>query len=118
MLELKDFDGKVLVSYLREPDTYVSVLDWTILGPSSHVELEKGAIRGVVVALDKDIIGWSLCSKRDVFNKKIGLSIALNRAVKASSMTAYERVYFYNSIPFSLDELTGEMIMRSEEYFK
>ena len=31
MLELKDFDGKVLVSYLREPDTYSAVLDWTIL---------------------------------------------------------------------------------------
>ena len=118
MLELKDFDGKVLVSYLREPDTYSAVLDWTILGPNSHVEITKGAYLGVVVALDKNVIGWSLCSKRDVIDKKKGLSIALNRAVKASLMTAYERQDFYESIPFSLDNLIEDMDIRAEEYFK
>ena len=40
----------------------------------------KGVPIGIVVALDKEHIGWSLCCPRDKWDKKLGLKIAENRA--------------------------------------
>lgn len=40
----------------------------------------KGRPFGVVVALSKTKLGWSLCHKKDRWNKKLGLRIAIQRA--------------------------------------
>ena len=45
-----------------------------------YVRDETGKKIGCVVALDKWRIGWSLCSKKDVFNKKMARTIAMGRA--------------------------------------
>ena len=34
---------------------------------------------GVVVATDKDRVGWSLCSKHDEWKKEVGKAIAIGR---------------------------------------
>lgn len=35
---------------------------------------------GVVVATGKYKVGWSLCDKKDIWNKKIGIALATGRA--------------------------------------
>ena len=51
-----------------------------------YANKEKGIFNsspiGIVVALDKNKIGWSLLNPKDKWNKKIGLSIAIGRANK------------------------------------
>lgn len=41
---------------------------------------QNGRAIGVVVATERNAIGWSKCCKRDVFNKERGLLIATGRA--------------------------------------
>lgn len=118
MLNVKDFP-KVLVQYARTKSKVTAVL----CGVDSadyipYVNYEKGKKFGVVVAIDKDILGWSLCNKRDRFNKEKGLAIALGRAALASEMTASERFDFYNRVPDSLVDLFEEIRDRSEKYYQ
>lgn len=74
---------------------------------------------GVVVAKDKNEIGFSLCNPIDSWNKHIGLSIAFGRADKKSlddqisEITIYDycrRERLYNTI-YSVKE-------RAKKYFK
>lgn len=45
-------------------------------------EKSKGKPIGIVIALDEDTFGWSLCNPKDKWNKKLGLEIAKSRAEK------------------------------------
>ncbi len=104
MLSEKDFDGKVLVEYYRD---------------------KKGNPRGVVVAIGPGIIGWSLCSKLDVFTKEQAKNIAFHRALKAStldnsanSITINDRDHFYMGVPDTLFEKFDKINERSYIYYK
>ena len=59
-----------------------------MFGPSllQYVKDKKGNRRGVVFAVGKDCVGWSLCCKRDRFDVNFGVEIADGRATKGSSV--------------------------------
>jgi hypothetical protein len=48
-----------------------------------YVRDKHGHRKGVVCALGRKDIGWSLCCKRDKFDKDFGLMIAQARAVRS-----------------------------------
>ena len=133
MLTLKDFK-KVLVSYYRKPDKYATKLiiyqgidtdGSSIAIPQAILTYEKGEKKGVLVAIGPGIIGWSLCNtgagcywKLDVFDKELGLHIALSRAEAVSKMSTIEKAEYYENIPSSLQEKFAEMVDRSYKYFQ
>ena len=132
MLTLKDFK-KVLVSYYRKPDKYATKLiiyqgidtDGSSIAISQAVlTYEKGEKKGVLVAIGPGIIGWSLCNfsakywEKEVFDKKLGLHIALNRAEAASKMSTIEKAEYYDNVPSSMQESFEEMLNRSYRYFQ
>lgn len=94
-LTLKDFN-KVLLQYKRD---------------------NKGNIQGMVVSIGRNILGWSLCNAADKFDKAKGISIALRRAQKSSTLTLMEKEEYYLQIPQSLLDLAETMINRSKLYF-
>ena len=98
MLTIQDFDA-VLIEYKRDL---------------------KGNYKGVVVAIGPDIIGWSLCNPKDTFEKRVGLSLALGRAIKAALMplTDTKRLAFYETCPFTLNDIFDRMTVRSVAYFQ
>jgi hypothetical protein len=137
-LTLKDFDGKVLVSYLKEDDRLQSAIDYRCEGgPKAILEVVKGERIGVVVALGAGVFGWSLCNKKDqlvpvaetsgeivvisvpgdTFDKAIGLDKALQRAKIAQSLDAENRVSFYKKVPYTLSNLFEQMTERAEIYY-
>lgn len=89
---------KYLVQYAR--DVKIKVIN-----PIKY-ERVKGKIYGVVVAT-KDGVGWSLCNKQDVFDKKIGTAIALERIGKNTSYIPKKMRYFVDI-----------MEKRRKKYFK
>ena len=72
------------------------------------VKDKHGHRKGVVVALDKGKVGWSLCNPRDRFDKGIALDIALGRATKRRCQL----------VPPSVDKVVASMEKRSVRYFK
>lgn len=46
---------------------------------------QNNKLIGVVVALEKDNIGWSVCRQGERFSKKLALAIAIGRAHVGSS---------------------------------
>ena len=68
--------------------------------------------RGIVCALGKKDIGWSLCNKKvgDVFDKELGLRIAQGRALKI--------VPDGNAVPPSVKSTFDKMKIRAKKYFK
>lgn len=117
MLTTNDFDNKVILEYYRD---------------------NQGNPRGVVVAIGPGIIGWSLCSKYDVFTKEQAKNIALHRAVKAQTLstliedfklydedgnctdelTCSKRDLFYEALPQSLFNTFDKVLQRSYIYYK
>lgn len=89
---------KYLVQYARE-------LKIKAINPIKY-EVIKGKIYGVVVAT-KDGVGWSLCNKEDVFDKKIGTAIALKRIGKTN-----------DPIPRKMQDFINLMEERRKKYFK
>lgn len=74
---------------------------------------------GVVVAIGPDIIGWSLCNKKDRYSKEMAFHLALGRAEKAAKLDPAEReYYYYERIPTTLLDIATKVRNRSEQYFK
>lgn len=73
---------------------------------------ENGIRQGVVVSTGKNIVGWSLCNKKDKFEKERGIQIALARANKISEGGTVKKT------PFTLQPLVDKMLKRSSKYFK
>ena len=77
---------------------------------------------GVVVAIDRNIIGWSICHKNDIFLKDIAVEIALERAYKLKSMNIMDDdeldSFYKKTIPESLVNLAITMLERSRSYYK
>ena len=64
---------------------------------------------GVVVALNRETLGWSLCHKGlDKFDRDLGLKIAVGRAEKGS----------YVSIPACVKPTISKVQERAKRYFK
>lgn len=77
---------------------------------------------GVVVALSKDKIGFSLCNPKDNWNKKIGLQIAKARAKKYGNPIVYMDCHDnFSSMSYKLYEplerVLGAMNTRAEKYY-
>ena len=77
------------------------------------------------MAIGPGIIGWSLCNtgsgyywEKDVFDKELGLHIALSRAEAVSKMPVNERIEYYENVPSSMQEKFAEMVDRSYKYFQ
>lgn len=133
MLTLKDYK-KVLVSYYRKPDKYDAKLityqsmnpdGSRITIPQAVLTYKKGEKKGVLVAIGPGIIGWSLCNtnagyywEKDVFDKELGLHIALSRAEAVSKMSITEKIEYYENVPSSIQEKFTEMVDRSYKYFQ
>ena len=133
MLTLKDYK-KVLVSYYRKPDKYDAKLityqsmnpdGSQITIPQAVLTYKKGEKKGVLVAIGPGIIGWSLCNtnagyywEKDVFDKELGLHIALSRAEAVSKMSITEKIEYYENVPSSIQEKFTEMVDRSYKYFQ
>ena len=137
-------EQKILVKYLREKDTYEAKLCKDKNGKMfAHLEKQKGKIIGCVVAIDKNVIGWSLINKLDrqwisywdrpewdsysvkqqqeilEKNKQLAFHIAYNRALYVETLNASELNHYYAvKIPDSILEEVDKIMERSEKYFK
>ena len=82
-----------------------------------YVRDKKGQRIGVVVAIDKDKIGWSKCnfSKGDKFDKKRGRYIAEKRAEKY--IYTWPRFLGVHRVPRVLHEDFLNMVERADNYF-
>ena len=97
-LTLKDFDSKVLVSYLKEDDRLQSAIDYRCEGgPKAILEVVKGERLGVVVALGAGVFGWSLCNKKEQLVSVLdGVFVSEGQII----VEGYEdeMIYIYNSV--------------------
>ena len=110
--------NKVLIEYLYDTKL-VPYIEYNKLGgPRADIRTIKTAI-GVVVAIGPSIMGWSLCDKKDTFNKAKALELALLRAdvVACIPEEALEDFYLH-AVPFSLGDLLLRVNERSLKYFK
>lgn len=80
---------------------------------TNYIKNNKNQKVGFVVAkLDEEgkiIYGWSLCNKRDKFNRERGLEIALGRMDKKPS---------WLSAPYSVVPHLWKMMDRAKRYYK
>jgi len=87
---------------MNELITYVKV-------PSGR---RKGQLRGVVVAVDRDKIGWSQANEKagDKFIKERGIAIARTRALNGTPAKS--------KIPYDIQKTLVYMTHRALRYFK
>ena len=86
---------------------------------TEYIRNSRGEKRGVVVAIGKNDssgrayvrIGWSLCNKKDIFDKERGMSIACGRAIKSKTNE------FCIGIPHTAINPIGKMVERAIRYF-
>jgi hypothetical protein len=76
-----------------------------------HVR-QDGRLVGTVVALDRNIVGWSQCCPKDRFIKQLGVKIAEGRALKGT------KKQFASKTALAMHNAMVEMKERSEKYFK
>lgn len=69
---------------------------------------EDGNLKGVVLALDKNLIGWSICNKLDRFDKEFGIGIAYRRAIVGSKV----------KMPAMIRPTYDKVVKRAEKYYK
>ncbi len=86
-----------------------------------YVRNRKNQKIGVVVATDKERLGWSLCCKTDRFDKERGLQIAIGRATKfemkhLDSMYQYE--HYKTAVPDSVRPTIIKVLKRAKVYYK
>lgn len=82
-----------------------------------YVRNRKGQPIGVVVATDSAQVGWSLCKTKvgDVFNKQMGLQIAVGRA-KTNPIKSQQDL---SKVPATLRKTAYNFLTdRSVRYFK
>jgi len=81
----------------------------------SYVRNENREPIGVIVALDRNLIGWSCKNPKDKWDKKKALKIAIGRALKVGLDHAYNVLH---NIPVHMIDPFEEMEKRAERYFK
>lgn len=88
-----------------------------------YVRSNKKIPYGVVVAIKSDNgfrIGYSLCNKKDRFNKRMALKIALGRASEAlgSAFANTITIGGHGVIPHSIDRMLDKFESRCKKYYK
>lgn len=74
----------------------------------TYIKNRSGHHIGVVVAVGRNQVGWSLCNHKDKFSKERALAMALGRACEGSK----------TPVPPSAAKAVAQMTHRSERYFK
>lgn len=114
-------EGKILIEYLYTKDTFHAVVKKDKWSNEFIAEVQKvkGKPYGVVVAIGPSIMGWSLCNKKDKFDRVKALELAEARAKLISYVDAEDLENLYaEEVPFTLSELILKMNDRSIKYFK
>ena len=79
-----------------------------------YVRDEHNQKIGIVVALDRDIIGWSRCkTKLDQFDKSIGFAIAIGRAKTCNEIRLNRQ-----NPPRDVQKVIEQLKERARRYFK
>ena len=73
----------------------------------TYIKNKKNERIGAVVAIDAEKIGWSLCCKKDRFDRDMALSIAFGRAHGSNA-----------ELPREIKPVFNQMRERSRRYFK
>ena len=104
----------MLINYIRTPRKQEAKIVRKD-GITSSVIVEKGNNPyGVIVSIGRNQIGWAMCSPKDLYNKKLGLEIALNRAEHYGT----NKEKLLEEAPYSIREELLKMYDRSEHYYK
>lgn len=89
----------------------VQIPQYTVI---QYVRDKKRVPRGVIVALKIGhgfIYGYSFCNKKDRFNKKMALKIAIGRANTMSAMATAE-------VPHEVRKVIPSFVERCKRYYK
>jgi hypothetical protein len=89
----------------------------------SYVKNEFGDRVGVIVALDKDLIGWAQCNPKDRFDKYFGIKIAVGRALHGTKQKPikhkqYSWDYDKDIVIDMITPAVEKMRERAKKYFK
>ena len=104
----------MLINYIRTPRKQEAKIVRKD-GITSTVIVEKGNNPyGVIVAINRNQVGWAMCSPQDFYNKNLGLEIALNRAEYYGT----NKEKLLEEAPYSIREELLKMYDRSEHYYK
>lgn len=105
----------MLIHYIRTPKKKHAVIDHKMDNYCGARIIETGRDPiGVIVAIAKNKVGWSLCSSRDKFDKERGKMIAQRRAEAYG--TDLDKTF--ESAPYSIRLDIQKMCERSQKYFK
>lgn len=105
----------MLIKYIRTPKKYIPQVGINPDGtPCAYLKEIGGNPVGIIVAIDRNQIGWSLCNKKDQFNKHMGRKIAVNRA----DFYGTNKTLLLKEVPDSIKEEIIKMYDRSEKYYK
>ena len=104
----------MLINYIRTPRKQEAKIVRKD-GNTSAVIVEKGNNPyGIIVAINRNQVGWAMCSPKDFYNKNLGLEIALNRAEHYGT----NKDKLLEEAPYSIREELLKMYDRSEHYYK
>lgn len=104
----------MLIKYIRTPKKLKARPFYKMDGPRANLYEVGGDPIGVIVAIGKDQIGWSLCNPLDSYDRKLGLAIAENRAIDYG----INKEKVIKECPMSIRQDIIEMYERAEKYFK
>lgn len=105
----------MLIHYIRTPRKYTARVvrnaDGTI---GSEVVVKGDNPYGIIVATERNRVGYAVCAPGDFYKKEKGLQIALNRADHFGT----DKEAILASAPTSIRKELLDMYARSERYFK
>jgi len=105
----------MLIKYIRTLKKYVPQVGINPDGnPYAYLKEVGGDPIGIIVSTARNQVGWSLCNKKDQFNKQIGKLIAINRA----DYYGTNKTNLLEEVPDSIRLDVIDMYTRSEKYFK
>jgi hypothetical protein len=98
-------------------DVAVEIPKYTVIQYVRHKGgKKKNAPYGVVVGMKMDggfNVGYSLCNKKDRFNKKIALKIAVGRVYQGSTVVAGQ-----SKLPHEVRKMMPAFVARCLKYYK
>lgn len=105
----------MLIHYIRTPKKKHAVIDHKMDNHCGARIIETGGeLTGVIVAIGRNRVGWSLCSPYDKFDKEYGKMIAQRRAEAYGT----DLNKTFESAPYSIRLDIQKMCERSQKYFK
>ena len=105
----------MLIKYIRNPKKFTSEIVYMPDGvPTACLKELGGEPIGVIISTERNKLGWSLCNKKDHFNKEMGKRIAMNRAEYYGT----DRNQLLADVPDSIRDEVMKMYDRSKKYFK